>query len=88
MERFGFMNERIIPTPVLLSDLRGLPLFGCGCSIVVRVCMIGGFACQLRNIPPFYASAVAATTSFVFGIRLGWDSSFLVWVFRWLVGDR
>ena len=69
------MNERTIPTLVLLSDLRGLPFSGCGWSMVMRVILIGTIVFLLRNIPPVLASATEATTFLVFGKRLGWDRS-------------
>ena len=54
LERFGFMNEQTIPTPVLLSDLRWLPFSGCGRCMEMMVCLIGTIYCQLRNPPPIF----------------------------------
>ena len=64
LERFGFMNERMISTPVLLSDLRGFPFSGCGWSMAMRVCLIGNIDCPFRNIPPVSASSAGDTAFF------------------------
>ena len=64
VERFGFINERMIPTSVLLSDVRGFPISGCGWSMAMMLLMIGAIVCPLRNIPPVSASAAGATTFF------------------------
>ena len=84
LERFGFINERTIPTPVLLSDLRGFPFYCCGWYMEMRVFLIENIVYPLRNIPP----ASEATNFFMFGKRLGWDCSVLVWACQWVVGDR
>ena len=50
--------------PVLLLNLRGFPFSGCGCSVSMRVFLIGNIAFPLRKIPPVSASADEATTCF------------------------
>ena len=64
LERFSFMNEQMIPTPVFMSNLRGFPFSGCGLSMAMRVCLIGTIVYPLRNIPPVSTSAAEATTFF------------------------
>ena len=65
LERFGFINERTIPTPVFLSDLRELSFSGCGWYMAMRVCLIGTIVCPFSNIPPVsYSDADADATTF------------------------
>ena len=73
LECFGFMKERTMPTPVLLSDLRGFPLSGRRCSMAMRVCRIGTIVCPLSNTRPVSDSAAEATTclSFWHMVRMG-----------------
>ena len=60
--RFGFINERTIPTPVFLSYLKGFTFSGCGWSMVMRVFLIGTIICSLRDIPTLSASDAEVTT--------------------------
>ena len=87
LERFDFTKKRMIPTPVLLSNLRGFPFSGCWWSMLISMCLIGNIACNLKNIPPVSSSADEATPFFVFVRRLGWGLSVLVWDCRWLAVD-
>ena len=54
--------------------------------MTMGVFMIGNIVFLLRKISPVFTSAAEATTFLVFGKRLGYDPSVLVWACQWVVG--